>query len=281
MRKIPERFAGVRRALGLAAVLALAAAPAVRAQPPAAPVRLSLAYDGRLIIKVLDLKFDEQVTPAAFGAAADLRSYGILAAFKKFNVRASAHGRIEDGAPKPGLFLYENQDGKRDRKVQVAWRPGEVAMTSTPAFSNLGHPPASLEQKLAAADPLTQLMRISLSPTPAGVCVGAPQFFDGKQLYALEFDHGQTVSVSPAERALGVTSLVRCSVHYREIAGFKPKPPEKRNQGLKSQISVAFGQLGPGGPWVIERVTADTVLGPAVIELKRVQISRDVGPIQD
>ncbi|MDR3513890.1 MAG: hypothetical protein P4L73_19810 [Caulobacteraceae bacterium] len=274
------RFSLGRVGLAFAAAILAVAGPA-RAQPPATPVRLSLAYDGRLIIKVLDIHFDEQATPTGFGAAASLRSYGILAAFKTFDVKASARGRIEDGAPRPGQFLYDNRDGKRERKVQVVWRQGEVAMTSTPVFSNLGQPPASLEQKLASADPLTQLMRIALAPTPAGVCTGAPRFFDGKQLYALEFEHGQTIAVGPSQRALGVTSLVRCDVHYREIAGFKPKPPEKRNQGLKSQISVAFGQLGAGGPWVIERISADTVLGPAVIELKHVQMSRDVSPPQD
>lgn len=270
------RFGPGRFGLGFAAALTLAAASA-QAQPPPTPVKLSLGYDGRLIIKVLDIHFDEAATPTAFAAAASLRSYGILAAFKKFNVKASARGRIEDGGPRPGLFLYDNQDGKRERKVQVTWRPREVAMTSTPVFSNLGQPPASLEQKLASADPLTQLMRLTLASNPTTICNGAPRFFDGKQLYALEFDHGQTLNVGADQRALGVTSLVRCEVHYHEIAGFKAKPPEKRNQGLKSQITVAFGQLGDNGPWVIDRISADTALGPAIIELKHVQMSRDAG----
>jgi hypothetical protein len=267
---------GMRARLGLAAAMALTVCGSARAQPPATPVRLSLAYDGRLIIKVLDIHFDEQATPTGFGAAANLRSYGLLAAFKRFNVRASAHGPIQAGAPQPGVFLYDNQDGKRERRVQVAWRGGEVAMSSTPAFGNLGQPPASLEQKLAAADPLTQLMRLTLAQTPAGICDGAPRFFDGKQLYALEFEHGETLTAGPGERALGMTNLVRCDVRYREIAGFKPKPPDKRGQGLKSQITITFGQLGPAGAWVIDKISADTVLGPAVIELKHVQVSRDV-----
>ena len=264
----------MRNALGLAAAMTLAGA--AQAQAPATPVKLSLGYDGRVIIKVLDIHFDEQATPTAFAAAANLRSYGILAAFKRFDVRANAQGRMDGGAPAPGLFAYDNRDGKRERKVQVAWRGGEVAMTSTPNFANLGEPPASLGQKLAAADPLTQLMRITLAATPATICNGAPRFFDGKQLYALEFDNGQTLSVGQDERALGLTTVVRCAVRYREIAGFKPKPPEKRNQGLKSQITVTFGQLGQAGPWVIDKISADTVLGPATIELKRVQMSHDV-----
>lgn len=269
------RSFSMRARLAMAATAsALALGGAARAQAPATPVHLALAYDGRLIIKVLDLRFDEQATPTGFGADANLRSYGILAAFKKFNIRASAHGPIQAGAPRPAQFYYDNQDGKRDRKVQVAWRPNEVATNSSPPYGNLGQPPASLEQKLSSADPLTQLMRLTLAASPAQVCDGAPRLFDGKQLYALEFDRGQPVAPNADERALGLTGLVRCTVHYHEIAGFKPKPGDR--PGLKSQIVATFGQLGPGGPWVIDRVSADTILGQASVELKHVQISREI-----
>jgi hypothetical protein len=266
----------MKTGLGLIVAAALAFAGAAEAQAPATPVRLSLGYDGRLIIKVLDIHFDQQATATDYGAAASLRSYGILAAFKKFDVRASAHGRIEDGAPRPGVFLYDNRDGERDRKVQVAWRAGEVAASAVPAYGSLGQPPASQEQKLASADPLTQLMRITLAADPDQVCSGAPRFFDGKQLYALEFDHAQTFVLSDQQRALGLTNAVRCAVTYREIAGFKARPANKPDTGLKSRISATFGQMGADGPWVIVRISADTALGPAIIELKHAQLSRDV-----
>ena len=55
-------------AMGLAAVMALALCGAARAQAPATPVNLSLAYDGSLYIKVLDIHFDEQATPTGFTA---------------------------------------------------------------------------------------------------------------------------------------------------------------------------------------------------------------------
>jgi hypothetical protein len=268
-------------ATGLAAVMALALCGAARAQSPATPVSLSLAYDGSLYIKVLDIHFDEQATPTGFGASASLRSYGILAAFKTFNIKASSHGRIEAGAPRPGVFLYDNRDGERDRKVRVSWREGEVTAVSTPPYGGLGHPPATLEQKLSSADPLTQLLRITLAQTPGDVCTGAPRFFDGKQLYALEFDHGQTIALTDAQRALGLTSAVRCAVTYREIAGFKAKSPKKPEPGLKSRISAVFGQFGQDGPWAMIKVTASTGLGPAVIELKRAKVTHEAHLAED
>ena len=275
----------LKPALAAASVLLLAAS--VQAQPQAssealarpapaslAPMSLALGYDGQIfIIKVLDLQFQQRIDGRGFGAGAQLRSYGLLAAFKHFDIKASASGRIDGEGPEPGAFSYVNHDGKRVRHVVVDWRQDGVAMTSTPPFSDLGSPPADAEQKLASADPLTQLLRMTLA-APQRPCEGAPRFFDGKQYYELAFSGARSAAPSDDQRALGVTSTVRCTVRYNEIAGFKKKPPSKRNNGMNSPILVTFGQIGAGGPWVMAEVRADTPLGPAVIVLRHAHISQ-------
>src|SRR5262249_35831014 len=159
---------------------------------------------------------------------------------------ATTVGRIEDGEAHPGVFHYENDDGKRDRHVVATWTASDVAVTSTPPYGDLGQPPASHAQKLASADPLTQLMRMTpVSVQPPPCAGGAHLFFDGKQLYALDFGAGVAGGeLLENQNHLGLTNLVRCSVRYREVAGFKAKPPEQRNQGLKRAIEVTFAQLG-------------------------------------
>lgn len=256
---------------------ALALASSARAQPADLPVRLSLAYDGRLdLIKVLDMRFDQKISPTGFSAGAQLRSYGLLAAFKRFDIKANATGRITGEGPQPDAFDYDNHDGKRHRQVTVAWRLDDVTTVSQPAFGNMGEPPASREQRLAAADPLTQLTRVTLA-APDTPCIGSPRFFDGKQLYELAFSAGRTESPNGDLRDLGVTRVVRCTVRYNEIAGFKKKDPSKRNGGLKSAIEVVFGQMGPKGPWVLADIRADTPIGPADIVLKRAQVQHGPG----
>jgi hypothetical protein len=266
----------MRLRLALAAALAVLTLGAVPAQAAPAPFKLSASYDGDLYIKVLDIHIDEAAGAGEYTAAASLRAYGVLAAFKKFDIKASAHGPVQHGEAHPGLFLYDNQDGERLRKVRITWRPGEVTATSDPPYGNLGDPPASLAQKLASADPLTQIMRITLAQSPDHVCSGDPGYFDGKQLYGVRFDAGQSVGLTRAQQALGLTTALRCTVHYHEIAGFKAvsAKKKKKTQGLRSAVAVTFGQVGADGPWVILKVTADTILGPAVIELKQLQISR-------
>ena len=238
-----------------------------QAQPAAPNLHLDLAYDGKLYIKVLDLHLDQTVGPEVFGANIAMRSYGVLAAFKHFDIKAAAQGRIQAGAPRPQAFDYVNHDGKRVRHVTATWGEDDVRMTSTPAFSNLGDPAATPAQKLAAADPLTQLVRLMLTPGGQTPCAGASRYFDGKQLYELSLAPAGAGALSDRARALGLTNPQRCTLAYHEVAGFKRKPPNKRNQGLESPVKVTFGQLGQGGPWVIADLEAETKLGPAHIEL--------------
>ena len=253
-----------------AAILALFAAPAMAQVTPS---RLTLGYDGKLdLIKVLDLQFQQHIGAGAFDTGAQLRSYGLLAAFKHFDIKASARGRLGGQGPEPESFDYVNHDGKRVRHVTVNWRRDAVAMTSAPPFSDLGDPPASLEQRQTAADPLTQLMRMTVA-MPNRPCEGAPMLFDGKQLYQLAFDNAAAADPDDDQRALGITRIARCTMHYNEVAGFKKKPAAKRNNGLNSPIDIAFGQMGPEGPWVIAEVRASTPLGPAAILLRRAHIS--------
>lgn len=259
-----SKFAAIAAAL-------LLATPA-SAQPPSEPIRLSLGYDGRLdLIKVLEMRFDQRIAPTAFSAGAQLRSSGILAAFKRFDIRANASGRIAEDGPHSDAFDYENHDGKRDRRVKVSWRGDDVVTASQPAFGDMGDPAASREQRLAASDPLTQLTRVTLAD-PDVPCAGSPRFFDGKQLYELDFSNGRTEAPDDGMRRLGMTRMMRCTVRYVEIAGFKKKPPAKRNGGLKGLINITFGQLGAQGPWVLADIRADTPIGPADIALRRVQI---------
>ena len=259
----------------LVTLFLVAAAPA-HAQSAQDETRLSLAYDGRLILKVLDIHVEQRLSPSGFGASASLASFGALALFKTFDVKATTEGRIENGEARPGVFHYENKDGRRDRRVAAIWTGSDVAVTSTPPYADLGQPPASHAQKLAATDPLTQLMRMTLASNQANPCGGgAHLFFDGKQLYALDFGQGVAGGeLLSNQEHLGLINLVRCSVRYREVAGFKAKPPAQRNQGLKRAIDVTFAQVGSGGPWVMALMQADTPLGPAYVELRRLRMAR-------
>jgi hypothetical protein len=252
------------KALGVAACLTLAVAAPARAQDP---LRLHLNYDGSLFVKVLDLTVDQILDGKSFQASAHLKTSGILALFKKVNLRAESEGRLENAVVLPKTFTYMNQDGHKNRRVSATWSPADVTIRSEPQFTTMGDPPATKEQRLEAADPLTILTRMTVLPMSDKPCQGVSQFFDGKQRYDVEYSYRGPTTPDDRERKLGITATARCALTYREVAGFKRKPADQRNQGIRRDVILGLGRMGPGGPWVISYVKADTILGQAEIDL--------------
>lgn len=260
-----------RTGLFAAAGLAVLAAPAVAQTPSSSPgkFRMTLAYEGKLIVKVLDVSITQTADDNGFTSSAHLTSYGVLSAFKKINQTANSRGGVDRGLARPSAFSHRNLANPKGRKIDVRWSGGNVVTTAVPAYGNLGKPPATPAQKLEAVDPLTGLMRLALSDRQAQLCTGTLKFFDGKQRYDLTFSGRSLPAQSAREKRLGLINPVRCAVTFREVAGFKPKPPEKRNQGLKN-TTITFAQVGANGPWVLSSLTGGTPLGQASIELTRV-----------
>lgn len=267
--------------VAIAAAALMTFGGAAGAQPPADPgARMSVDYDGVLYplnlvpVKVLVVHAEGRSSLTSYDARVAMRSYGILRAFKHIDLTAQAAGRVdEDRRPHPQAFSYIHHDGKRIRNVHVTWSANDVSMTATPPFRDMGTPVPTLEQKLAADDPLSQFVSLALAKTPSAVCGAPDRFFDGKQLYALEFTRAEPAKLTDAQQTLGFTRALKCTIKYVEIAGFNPKPPNKRDQGLRSPITMVFGQLGQTGPWVIIDINAETVIGYADIALRAIHLS--------
>jgi hypothetical protein len=236
-------------------------------------LKLALDYSGSLYVKVLDVHVDQTIEPTAFNAAAHIKTYGLLALFRKINLNAITQGRFERGVAQPHEFSYLNTDGKKDRKVSAIWTPTDVATQSAPAFKTMGDPAATREQRLEAADPLTILTRMTVLPVGAKPCEGVSQFYDGKQRYNIEYSPKGEARPDGREQKLGIVTSLQCTVHYQEVAGFKKKPANQRGQGVASDVALGFGRMGVGGPWVVSYIRATTFLGNAEIDLVKASMS--------
>jgi hypothetical protein len=259
--------------LALAAALLAPAAAAPASGGGDGDLRLALGYDGRLLIKVLDIEVEARADRTDFGVDAQLTSSGILALIKHIHQVARSQGRIIEGQPHPEDFETQNLGGKTRRKIHTVWKAGEVDTNADPAFANLGDPPPNPQQKRSAADPLTQLMRVTLDGSRERTCSRSYLFFDGKQLYALDFGPPADLPLGARETGLGLVSGFRCDVRYREVAGFSKTSGDKRNQGLNRPIQLDFARLGADGPLLITSLRAQTPLGWASIDLVRLQAS--------
>ena len=233
---------------------------------------LVLDYDGLLIIKVLDVHIDQQIQPTTFTAGAQIRTSGVLSLFKKVDVHAASQGPIRDDSPTPASFRHENHDGQDNRKVQVRWDGADVTTDAAPYWPNMGEPAVTPAQKRASADPLTQLMRLSLTASPDGPCHGAMRMFDGRQLYEVTLKDPRARAASPVETRFGLTNPIRCALDLKEVAGFDAKPAGNRSQGLKMPLVLRLAQTVSGAAWIITGLTGQTPLGDARIELRALKM---------
>lgn len=148
---------------------------------------------------------------------------------------------------------------------------------AAPVYSSLGDPAPTKVQKLAAADPLTELVRIAISASKGQPCRATATLFDGRQLYAIEFSAPEPRALSPRERSFGLETGLRCSLKFSEVAGFDAKPAQKRNQGLKGPLTIDFARVGVEGPWIISGVRGRTPLGDATIAVRALRIDGGEG----
>jgi hypothetical protein len=257
---------------GAMALSLLGLAGVAKAQPDDDGLKLGLGYDGRLLLfKVLDVNLQEQVTPSGHASTARISSYGILDAFKHFNIDAAESGRIVHGDPEPGVFRHHNHDGKRNRQVEVVWTGADVTTAAEPEMTYMGDPPATREQRMGAVGYLTAVMRLTVA-ADRGPCAASERIFNGKELSEVGFSDPRPAQLSPAQIKLGLVNGLKCDATFREVAGYKRKSGKAKNQGLDRPIEVEFAQVGEGGPWVAAKLQAHTQLGSAVIELARVDM---------
>ena len=109
-------------ALAGAAALALLFAAPTQAEAPAAgdDVRLSLAYDGKLYVKILSVELEQTAGKRGFQSKLRVLAQGPLALFKKLDVIASSRGSVDRGAAKPETFNYVSKSGAKQRSLTEA-----------------------------------------------------------------------------------------------------------------------------------------------------------------
>lgn len=253
------------------------------AAPPAdaLPLKLSMSYDGRVLVKILQIDIDEEAGPRAYSAKAHLRTYGILALFRKINLHAQSVGRVVGDKVLPTAFFHHNTDGKRERKVKTAWARNDVSTVSEPAFDFLGDPAATRSQKLEAIDPLSQFVRIALKAVKNdNPCSDSGRFFDGKQRYDVDFISEGPGQLDEREKKLGLTKPMKCRMHYRPVAGFKKKSAEDKKEGLNKDVVAEIARVGEAGPWVISSMKADTKFGQASISLTKLTVKGSLEEVE-
>ena len=186
-----------------------------------------------------------------------VKTTGLADIFVNYDLQLAASGYTTPEGLKSYAYVSQNNDGKKNRLVNLKFLPDSFEMTANPRFGNLGDPAATTEQVLDATDPITALITFALEPRADGAdpCGGPLKIFDGRQLTHLHLtNHGLTDVKSQAWKG----QAYECHVFMDKVAGYKAGEADKDNlSGIDGPLRIYVAPM-PNGAYVPVRIEADS-----------------------
>lgn len=265
----------MKRALlaGLASTLLLAAPGATDSSSSRPSTPLTAVREGQPVRMLYELKasawlfiipitgkarFNVELQPDTYRITSAVKTTGLADVLVDYDLGLSATGYVRDDGIETYAYVSQNDDGKKNRRVELLWGDTDVAADVTPAFGDLGHPPATPDQKIEALDPITALINFALEPRtdPDNPCGGPMKIFDGRQLSWLHLDYAGMKEVrSDAWRG----EAIECHVRLEKVAGFKEGTDRSEDNlaGIDGPLRMWLAPL-PNGATVPVRIEAET-----------------------
>lgn len=216
--------------------------------------------------------FDARLNGRDYSITSKVKTTGLADLFVNYDLGLQTTGYVRDDHLKTYSYISQNNDGKKNRRVEMNYdlKNKDFTMTATPAFGNLGEPPATAEQALDANDPLTALIGFALEPRndPENPCGGPIKSFGGKELSHLHLEYAGMKKVkSKAWKG----QAVECHVSLERVAGFKKGSSSNNISGIDGPIKMWLAPL-ENGTHVPVRIEADTdKIGKIVLQASKLR----------
>ncbi|MEM7767005.1 MAG: DUF3108 domain-containing protein [Pseudomonadota bacterium] len=202
-------------------------------------------------------RFTTELKPDTFRITSKVKTTGLADILVNYNLSLSSTGYVDPDRLRPYAYISQNDDGKKNRRVELTWSATDVAGKINPKFGNMGDPEAQPHQKIDAMDPISALINFSLTPRDldADPCGGPIKTFDGRQLSHLHLAYAGTRDVrSDAWRG----QAIECHITLDKVAGFKAGEKNKDTlAGIDGPLRMWLAPL-PNGATVPVRIEADT-----------------------
>lgn len=224
----------------IAAIVAAGAAPRCAHAAPAAPPALSVttAYEGSLLIKLLDMRMRTRVAGQRYSTDVHVESSGAVSFIRRFDINAASVGGFDHGRPVPAAYVQHSLEGrKRSSRTLVFRTPSPVV------------------------DPLTQGLRLTTAPLAGAPCPGVMPTSDGKQRYDLIVTYVGRGALAPGQQGLGLTQPIQCRLDFRPVSGFKTNNQQGLRRFIQGDIRATFAKSANAGVWIATDISADTVVG--------------------
>jgi len=251
--------------LMLAAVLAVAASGAVRAQGKL-DARYSVTLAGISIGKgswVIDIT-DSQYMAAASGATT-----GLLRVFTGGRGTSAAHGTLQAGQPLSWVYASTIITSKKKDEVHLTLDNGDVkeSRIDPPLETEKDRVPITEENRHGILDPMTaSLLRTPGNGDPLSpeACQRSLSVFDGRLRYDLQFVFKRMDHVKAAKGYAG--PVVVCAVYFSPVAGFIPSRAAIRYIAKLRDIEVWLAPIRGTRVLVPFRAQGPTPIGKIVLE---------------
>ena len=221
--------------------------------------------------------FDVTMNKNTYSMRSKVKTTGLADILVNYDLEVAASGYTTRDGLNTYAYVSQNKDGKKNRRVDLKLLKDDFEMTATPAFGDLGDPPATVEQALEAKDPITALISFALEPRAEGEdpCGGPLKIFDGRQLTHLNLtNHGMKNVTSEAWRG----EAFECHIRMDRVAGYEAHEISKDNlSGIEGPLRMWLAPL-PNGAHVPVRIEAETEdIGTVTLQASRLNFI----PIED
>jgi hypothetical protein len=201
--------------------------------------------------------FSVDMNADTYSMRSKVKTTGLADILVNYDMDLAASGYTTPNGLKTYAYVSQNNDGKKNRRVDMKYLQDDFEMVATPRFGNLGDPAATPEQVLDANDPITALISFALEPRAEGAdpCGGPLKIFDGRQLTHLHLtSHGLKDVKSKAYKG----KAWECHIRMDKVAGYKEGESNKDTlSGIDGPLRMWLAPL-PNGSSVPVRIEAET-----------------------
>lgn len=251
------------------AIWGASAAEAPTPPPASVEIAYSLAFWG---IPFGETSYAGRIANGGYSASSHFNTSGIVSVFWQAIIDASATGHISSRAVTPAVYdsFYRRGSSKKER-VKVTFDTSTVTTLADPPYDTTKFPVSEAEKR-QAVDPMSAitLLLSGVKADRANPCGTVAPVFDGRRRYNIEFTYIKDERLTLGKLYSGIAHL--CQVHYRQIAGFKPKilkegaafPP------IYAEFADIPAQSAPNGHYVVAlKVWSRLTWGTVSAELTR------------
>jgi hypothetical protein len=189
-------------------------------QPGTAGVAYSIAFWN---IPFGQTSYEGRFANGGYNVSSHFETSGIVSLFWQATIDASASGRFAGASLAPDRYdsFYRRGDSKKER-VAVTFNKGGVTTFADPPYDTTKYPVSDAEKR-EALDPMSAITLVlsGVAADHTNPCGTVAPVFDGRRHYNIEFAYIRDEPVNLGALYNGAAHL--CRLHYKQIAGFKPK----------------------------------------------------------